>query len=78
MSLEELDSLRAERLLLVVRLLTSKVFHLDSLIETMKSIWHTCEGFTVVPLDAPQRMLFSFQNDFDRRKVMRGAPWTFD
>ncbi|BFG30894.1 hypothetical protein CerSpe_171680 [Prunus speciosa] len=77
-SLEELDSLRAVRFLLVGRLLTPKVFHWDSLIGTMKSIWHTCEGFTVVPLDDPQCMLFSFQNDFDRRKVMRGAPWTFD
>lgn len=77
-SLEELDSLRAERFLLVGRFLIPKVFHQDSLIRTMKSIWHTRQGFTVVPLDDPQCMLFSFQNDFNRRKVMRGAPWTFD
>ncbi|ONH94785.1 hypothetical protein PRUPE_7G030300 [Prunus persica] len=60
------------------RFLIPKVFHQDSLIRTMKSIWHTRQGFTVVPLDDPQCMLFSFQNDFNRRKVMRGAPWTFD
>ncbi|CAL9001623.1 unnamed protein product, partial [Prunus brigantina] len=77
-SLEDLDSLRAERFLLVGRLLMTKVFHRDSLVGIMKSIWHTREGFTVVPLEDPQCMLFSFQNDFDRRKVMRGAPWTFD
>ncbi|CAL9020486.1 unnamed protein product [Prunus brigantina] len=68
-SLEDLDSMRAERFLLVGRLLTPKVFHRDSLVGTMKSIWHTREGFIVVPLDDPQCMLFSFRNDFDRCKI---------
>ncbi|CAB4314211.1 unnamed protein product [Prunus armeniaca] len=77
-SLEDLDSLRVERFLLVGHLLTPKAFHQDSLVGTIKSIWHTRERFTVVPLDDPYCMLFSFQNDYDRSKVMKGAPWTFD
>ncbi|CAB4292142.1 unnamed protein product [Prunus armeniaca] len=76
--LEDLGNLKAERVLLVGKLLTSKAFHKEALFGTLKRIWHTREEFTAVPLNDPKRFLFSFKSDFDRKKVMRGSPWTFD
>lgn len=60
------------------RLLTGKAFHKEALIGTMKPIWHTREQFTTVPLDDPTSFLFSSKSDFDRKKIMRGSPWTFE
>ncbi|CAL9005796.1 unnamed protein product, partial [Prunus brigantina] len=76
--LEDLGNLKGERFLLVGKLLTSKAFHKEALFGTLKRIWHTREEFTAVSLDDPMRLLFSFKLDFDRKKVMRGSPWTFD
>ncbi|CAB4261607.1 unnamed protein product [Prunus armeniaca] len=76
--LEDLGNLKAERFLLVGKLLTSKAFHKEALFGTLKRIWHTREEFTAVPLNDPKRFLFSFKSDFDRKKVMRGSLWTFD
>lgn len=44
----------------------------------MKKIWHTREDFTVVALEDPTKFLFSFKSDFDRKKMMRRSPWTYD
>ncbi|CAB4298872.1 unnamed protein product [Prunus armeniaca] len=76
--LEDLGNLKAERFLHLGKLLTSKVFHKEALFGTLKRIWHTREEFTAVSLDDPKRFLFSFKSDFDRKKVMKGSPWTFD
>ncbi|CAL8999993.1 unnamed protein product, partial [Prunus brigantina] len=76
--LEDLGNLKAERFLLVGRLLATKAFHKETLIGTLKRIWHIREEFTAMTLDDPKRFLFSFKSDFDRKKVIRGSPWTFD
>ncbi|KAI5312563.1 hypothetical protein L3X38_041736 [Prunus dulcis] len=36
------------------------------------------EDFTVVALEDPTKFLFSFKSDFDRKKMMRRSPWTYD
>ncbi|CAB4320654.1 unnamed protein product [Prunus armeniaca] len=76
--LEDLGNLKVERFLLVGRLLATKAIHKEALFGTLKRIWHTREEFTAVTLDNPKRFLFSFKSDFDRKKVMKGSPWTFD
>lgn len=63
---------------MVGRLLTTKVFHKEALIGTMKKIWHTWHEFSVVSLEDSTRLLFFFKSDFDMKKVMKGSPWTFD
>ncbi|CAL8992515.1 unnamed protein product [Prunus brigantina] len=52
--LEDLENLKAERFLLVGRLLATKAFHKEALIGTLKRIWHTREEFTAVTLDDPK------------------------
>ncbi|XP_021814570.1 uncharacterized protein LOC110757302 [Prunus avium] len=75
---EELAKLKTERFLMVGRLLTTKVFHKEALIGMMKKIWHTRQKFSTVPLEDPTSLLFSFKSNFDRKKVMKRSPWTFD
>ncbi|KAH0987884.1 hypothetical protein GBA52_015061 [Prunus armeniaca] len=43
--LDDLDGLKATRFLLVGRLLTTKDYHKDSLVGTLKRIWYTREDF---------------------------------
>lgn len=75
---EELEELHAEPFLMVRRFLTSKPFHQASLIRTLKHVWHTREEFSPIPLEDPSLLLFSFKNEFDKRKIMQESPWNFD
>ncbi|KAH0972316.1 hypothetical protein GBA52_024472, partial [Prunus armeniaca] len=75
---DDLDGLKATRFLLVGRLLMTKDYHKDSLVGTLKRIWHTHEEFSSVTLEDSKCLLFSFKSDLDRNWVMRGSPWTFD
>ncbi|KAI5342865.1 hypothetical protein L3X38_010741 [Prunus dulcis] len=36
------------------------------------------EEFSPIPLEDHSRLLFSFKNEFDKRKIMRESPWNFD
>ncbi|BFG24484.1 hypothetical protein CerSpe_107580 [Prunus speciosa] len=76
--LDDLDGLKATCFLLVGRLLTTKDYHKDSLVGTLKRIWHTREEFSSVTLEDSKHILFSFKSDLDRKRVMMGSPWTFD
>lgn len=61
--LDDLNDLKATRFLLVGRLVTTKDYHKDSLVGTLKRIWLTWEDFTYVTLEDPKRFLFSFKSD---------------
>ncbi|BFG30379.1 hypothetical protein CerSpe_166530 [Prunus speciosa] len=76
--LDDLDGLKATRFLLEGRLLTTKDYHKDSLVGMLKRIWHTREEFSSATLEDSKLILFSFKSDLDRKRVMRGSPWTFD
>lgn len=76
--LDDIEQLSIERFWLVGRLLTSKPYNPLSLINKMKNIWKTREEVEISEWNGSDRLLFSFRNNGDRQRVMRGGPWKFD
>lgn len=76
--LEDHNQLAMNHFWLVGKLLNSKPFNKESLKHTMKNIWRTSEEVSVSEWKNGDRFLFSFKSELDRRRVLRGSPWSFD
>ncbi|KAL6194667.1 hypothetical protein ACLB2K_035748 [Fragaria x ananassa] len=63
---------------LVGKLLTNKSYCFEALRNTMKRIWLVKGEVIVFKWEDSDRILFSFESDEDRGRVLRGSPWTFD
>lgn len=77
-TLEDVGGSEVQRFWLVGKLLTTKEYHKEAFVSTMKKIWHVKGGVIITQWEDSDRWLFSFKSDFDRRKVFDGCPWTFD
>ncbi|KAL6182434.1 hypothetical protein ACLB2K_043855 [Fragaria x ananassa] len=63
---------------LVGKLLTNKSYCFEALRNTMKRIWLVKGEVIIFKWEDSDRILFSFESDEDRGRVLRGSPWTFD
>lgn len=81
---ESLEGSKPRRFLVVGRLLTAKTYNKDSLMGTMKSLWTSRKSLSektriwACALEGSDRVLFSFQFEADRRRMLAGCPWHFD
>lgn len=76
--IDDITQFKTKRFWLVGRLLTEKSFSKASFRFTMKRIWNTKEEVFISDWEGSDRFLFSFRNEYDRRQVLRGSPWSFD
>lgn len=69
---------------MVGELFTHKSFKLKFLANTMKNLWIPKDEpldrnrITVSRVGVIGRLLFTFKNEADLKRVKRGCPWTFD
>lgn len=75
---DDIEQLSLRSFWLVGRLITSKPYSVLSLRNKMKQIWRIRDEVAISEWFGSDRLLFSFSNDSDRKRVLRGGPWKFD
>ncbi len=62
---------------LAARFLTRRILNVESVARTFKPLWRTDHGFTVRDMNE-NRLVFVFEDEADRERVMMGEPWAYD
>ena len=62
---------------LVAKFLTQRSLNVESMACTFKPLWRTNHGFTVWDMN-DNRLVFVFEDEADRERVIMGEPWAYD
>ncbi len=62
---------------LAAKFLTRRALIVESMARTFKPLWRTDHGFTVRDLN-DNRLVFVFEDEANRERVMMGEPWAYD
>uniref|UniRef100_A0A2N9GDB5 Reverse transcriptase domain-containing protein n=1 Tax=Fagus sylvatica TaxID=28930 RepID=A0A2N9GDB5_FAGSY len=62
---------------LAAKFLTRRVLNVESVARTLKALWRTDHGFTIRDMN-DNKLVFVFDDDADRERVMLGEPWAYD
>ena len=70
----QLDSPRSY---LAAKFLTRRVLNVEAVARTLTPLWRTNHGFTIRDMNK-NRLVFVFEDEADRERVLMGEPWAYD
>ena len=62
---------------LAAKFLTRRALNAESMARTFKPLWRTDHGFTIRDMN-DNTLVFVFEDEADRERVMQGEPWASD
>ena len=62
---------------LAVKFLTRRALNAEAVARTFTPLWRTDHGFTIRDMNE-NRLVFIFEDEADRERVMMGEPWAYD
>ncbi len=62
---------------LAAKFLTRRTLNAESVARTFKPLWRTDHGFTIRDMN-DNTLVFVFEDETDRERVMQGEPWAYD
>jgi hypothetical protein len=62
---------------LAAKFLTRRVLNAEAVARTFTPLWRTDHGFTIRDMNE-NRLVFVFEDEVDRERVMMGEPWAYD
>jgi hypothetical protein len=62
---------------LAAKFLTRRVLNVESVARTFKPLWRTDQGFSIRDMN-DNKLVFVFEDEADRERVMLGEPWAYD
>ncbi len=62
---------------LAAKFLTRRVLNAEAVARTFTPLWRTDHGFTIRDMNE-NRLVFVFEDEADRERVMMGEPWAYD
>ena len=62
---------------LAAKFLTRRVLNVESVARTFKPLWRTNQGFSIRDMN-DNKLVFIFEDEADRERVMLGQPWAYD
>uniref|UniRef100_A0A2N9ICC4 CCHC-type domain-containing protein n=1 Tax=Fagus sylvatica TaxID=28930 RepID=A0A2N9ICC4_FAGSY len=62
---------------LAAKFLTRRALNAEAVVRTFKPLWRTDHGFTVRDMN-DNILVFAFEDEADRERVMLGEPWAYD
>ncbi len=62
---------------LAAKFLTRRALNAESVVRTFKPLWRTDHDFTVRDMN-DNILVFVFEDEADRERVMQGEPWAYD
>ena len=62
---------------LAAKFLTRRALNVESVARTFKPLWRTDHGFSICDMN-DNKLVFVFEDEVDRERVMLGEPWAYD
>uniref|UniRef100_A0A2N9FWN1 DUF4283 domain-containing protein n=1 Tax=Fagus sylvatica TaxID=28930 RepID=A0A2N9FWN1_FAGSY len=62
---------------LAAKFLTRRALNAEAVARTFTPLWRTDHGFTIRDMNE-NRLVFIFEDEADRERVMMGEPWAYD
>ncbi len=62
---------------LAAKFLTRRALNVEAVARTLTPLWRTDHGFTIRDMNK-NRLVFFFEDEADRERVMMGEPWAYD
>jgi hypothetical protein len=62
---------------LAAKFLTRRALNAEAVARTFKPLWRTDHGFTIRDMN-DNILVFAFEDEADRERVMLGEPWAYD